>query len=104
MIAITNLFEGKLTRHLKKHWGKYTLLGGGLAAAALGKEVEDSGVRKVAKSIMKGGDDSGVKAIKVGKTMQKYGNISTGAGAALGLRKQIEDEAKLDSVKKDKKK
>lgn len=104
MIYISNLINEGLGKHLKKHWGKYALLGGGLATAALGKEIEGAGARKALKSF--GGDDkeTGIRIARTGSQMQKYGHIAAGAGGALGVKDQLDKEDNLDRLNKKKKK
>lgn len=96
MIYISNLLNEGLGKHLKKHWGKYALLGGGLVTAAIGKEIEGSGVSRAMKNA---GEDSS-RPLRIGKAMQKYGHASAGAGVALGVKKELDDEARIDKKKK----
>jgi len=97
MIYIASLFnEGELKQHMKKHWGKYALLGGGLAAAALGREIEDVGSRRAAKAFANKENSEDVAELtkKTGRTLQKYGYASAGGGAALGVKSEIDRERK----------
>lgn len=96
-----SIIESTIGKHLKKHWGKYALMGGGLTAAALGQEVEASGIRKA----LSGGDqETAAQMVGSGRLAQKYGHLAAGAGGGLGIKSQLDDEAKLDKVKKNKKK
>jgi hypothetical protein len=90
MITIGYLFEETFKGHMKKHWGKYAMLGGGLAASAVGKELEDMGTRE-AKSFL-GSEEDASRLKKIGSAMRKGGHMSTGGGVVLGLKGQLDDE------------
>lgn len=90
MISINYLFQESFKSHMRKHWGKYAMLGGGLAGAALGKELEDMGARE-AKNVL-GSEEDAARLKKIGSAMQKGGHMSTGGGIVLGLKGQLDDE------------
>lgn len=92
MISLNYLFESAITRHLKRNWGKYALVGGGLTAAALGKEIEDLGARKLFRASTGDEAEDGIRYSRLGKSMQRYGHASTGGGIALGLKHQLDLE------------
>ena len=82
---------------MRQHWGKYALLGGGITAAAVGKELEDMGIRRAGKMLSNTEDAERLK--KIGKTMQKGGQMSTGGGIVLGLKGQLDDERRAQKNK-----
>jgi hypothetical protein len=100
MLSIQYLFDSKITKHLKKHWGKYALVGGGITASALGGELSSAGIRRAVKA---GDVDDmrSLKLIKSGQIAQKYGNVAAGAGLALGLKGQLDNEHKLEKLAKE---
>jgi hypothetical protein len=93
------LFDSAVTRHLKRNWGKYALVGGGLTAAALGKEIEGTGVRKLLRATTRDDVESGIHLNSLGKAMQKYGQASTGGGIALGIKDQLDSEGSKEKKK-----
>jgi hypothetical protein len=94
-----SVFESVVGKHIKRHWGKYALLGGGLTAAALGQEAEAAGIRKA----LSGGDqETATKMVSSGRLAQKYGHLAAGAGGGLGIKSQLDDESKIEKSKKKK--
>ena len=80
------------------------MIGGGLAAAAIGRELELGGAKKAIRSFSSDDKEAGAQTARIGRGLQKYGHISTGGGAALGVKSQLDDESKLEKDKKRKKK
>ena len=103
MISISYLFEDKLKDHIKRHWGKYAAIGGGLGLAGAGGEAIDVAVRRAAK----GGDPTEPTTDylkKGGKLAQKFGATAAGGGLALSFKDQLDTEERLKKLKEQKKK
>jgi hypothetical protein len=75
MISILqSLREGKALEHVKRNWGKYALAAGGVAGLAAGDEAVESGAKKIANAIIKGGGN------------RLYGLGALGAAGVLAAR------------------
>jgi hypothetical protein len=79
MLSIGNLFEGKVTEHLKRNWGKYAV-GAGVAALAepeLSFHYHKSALKSLANDIASGDTNFEEKLRKAGKMLHHAGKLES---------------------------